>query len=293
MGWITKAFCLPTLVLMAEILHQLIGSLSHYLQGFIHPRWCRISSINTITSCIWSFRSSRWEQLQRMVHKHRWIVIVPWLNGAIPDPLNKGPLVLRGGESNQSLYDFRFFKVWRPEASIQKISKDHVQFFLDPVFQFEFEFLDWIKPFPVPKPRLRDVTFWDFDLTRHWSLICDKQWIHRLSFAFRVTNALGMKTATWRHQLHWSGPAWEWTAWLEGVTCQKVKSAIIARLRLDTVIWLLGYAYAREVWIHWHGHHGTLWRLHRGAPRTQGGHQCMRWRLNAHACTRIPCAQCQ
>ena len=28
---------------MAEILHQLIGSLSHYLQGFIHPWWCRIS----------------------------------------------------------------------------------------------------------------------------------------------------------------------------------------------------------------------------------------------------------
>ena len=34
--------------LMAEILHQLIGSLTHYLQGFIHPRWCRISSINSI-----------------------------------------------------------------------------------------------------------------------------------------------------------------------------------------------------------------------------------------------------
>ena len=33
--------------LMAEILHQLIGSLSHYLQGFIHPRWCRISAINS------------------------------------------------------------------------------------------------------------------------------------------------------------------------------------------------------------------------------------------------------
>ena len=33
-------------LLMAEILHQLIGSLSNYLQGFIHPRWCRISSIN-------------------------------------------------------------------------------------------------------------------------------------------------------------------------------------------------------------------------------------------------------
>ena len=39
------------LLLMAEILHQFIGSLSHYLQyiqGFIHPKWwCRISSINS------------------------------------------------------------------------------------------------------------------------------------------------------------------------------------------------------------------------------------------------------
>ena len=33
----------PLILLMEEILHQLIGSLSHYyLQGFIHPRWCRI-----------------------------------------------------------------------------------------------------------------------------------------------------------------------------------------------------------------------------------------------------------
>ena len=29
--------------------HQLIWQISHYLQGFIHPRWCRISSINRIT----------------------------------------------------------------------------------------------------------------------------------------------------------------------------------------------------------------------------------------------------
>ena len=26
----------------------MVGSLSHYLQGFIHPKWCRISSINSI-----------------------------------------------------------------------------------------------------------------------------------------------------------------------------------------------------------------------------------------------------
>ena len=40
--------------LMAEILHQLIGSLSHYLPGFIHPRWCRISAINSITLLVLS-----------------------------------------------------------------------------------------------------------------------------------------------------------------------------------------------------------------------------------------------
>ncbi len=36
------------ILLMAEILHQLIGSLSHYFYGFMHPRWCRISVINSI-----------------------------------------------------------------------------------------------------------------------------------------------------------------------------------------------------------------------------------------------------
>ena len=62
MGW-------NTLLLMEEILHQLICSFSHYLQGFIHPRWRRISSINSrmwlskdetsqdviVTGCWWFF----------------------------------------------------------------------------------------------------------------------------------------------------------------------------------------------------------------------------------------------
>ena len=39
---------IQVILLMAEILHQLIDSLSHYLKGFIHPRWCRISAINSI-----------------------------------------------------------------------------------------------------------------------------------------------------------------------------------------------------------------------------------------------------
>ena len=35
------------ILLMAEILHQLIWQTSQYLTAFIHPRWCRISSINS------------------------------------------------------------------------------------------------------------------------------------------------------------------------------------------------------------------------------------------------------
>ena len=51
------------ILLMAEILHQLIGSLSHYLRCFIHPRWCMISSINSTT--LLKFDSSPPENLQR------------------------------------------------------------------------------------------------------------------------------------------------------------------------------------------------------------------------------------
>ena len=37
-----------TTVSSSEILHQLIDSLFHYLVGYVHPRWCRILSINTM-----------------------------------------------------------------------------------------------------------------------------------------------------------------------------------------------------------------------------------------------------
>ena len=43
-----KIISLSVILLMEEILHKLIGSLSHYLQGFIHPRWLfGISSSNS------------------------------------------------------------------------------------------------------------------------------------------------------------------------------------------------------------------------------------------------------
>ena len=35
------------ILLMAAILHQFIDSISDCLQGFLHPRWCKISAINT------------------------------------------------------------------------------------------------------------------------------------------------------------------------------------------------------------------------------------------------------
>ena len=44
------------ILLMEEILHQLICSLSHYLEGFTHPRWYRISSINSMDCLPCSFQ---------------------------------------------------------------------------------------------------------------------------------------------------------------------------------------------------------------------------------------------
>ena len=39
----------PPILLIEEILHQLIGSLSHYFQGFVHARWLfGISSVNSM-----------------------------------------------------------------------------------------------------------------------------------------------------------------------------------------------------------------------------------------------------
>ena len=43
-----KSFVLAHTVDGRNPANQLIGSLSHYLHGFIHPRWSRISSINRI-----------------------------------------------------------------------------------------------------------------------------------------------------------------------------------------------------------------------------------------------------
>ncbi len=59
------------LLLTAEILHQLMDSLSHYLQGFIHPRWCRISAINSksqVISRVGSFPHESFSATQGLNH---------------------------------------------------------------------------------------------------------------------------------------------------------------------------------------------------------------------------------
>ena len=46
------------ILLMEEILHQLISSFSHYLQGFIPPRWLFGISINRFFGhCTWEITS--------------------------------------------------------------------------------------------------------------------------------------------------------------------------------------------------------------------------------------------
>ncbi len=48
--------------------NQLIGSLSRYLRVFIHPRWCRISSTNSITQMlkVKDIDSRKWEVEQNV-----------------------------------------------------------------------------------------------------------------------------------------------------------------------------------------------------------------------------------
>ena len=48
------SYLLTTKLLVEEIL--LICSLSHYLQSFIHPRWCRISAINSMKKNLTIFK---------------------------------------------------------------------------------------------------------------------------------------------------------------------------------------------------------------------------------------------
>ena len=59
----------PLLLLMEEILHQLLGRLYPYSQGFIHPRWLfGISSINSTKlpfsklRSLWHPSNQRWDQ---------------------------------------------------------------------------------------------------------------------------------------------------------------------------------------------------------------------------------------
>ena len=58
------------MLLMEKILHQLVDSLSRYLQGFIHPRWCRISSINSSIGV--SGHSSHWKLRRTTSLVHSW-----------------------------------------------------------------------------------------------------------------------------------------------------------------------------------------------------------------------------
>ena len=61
---------------------QLIDSLSHYLQGFIHPRWLfGISSINSINKT----NQVGQKKLVRFItmHKASYIAYVPWSKVAI------------------------------------------------------------------------------------------------------------------------------------------------------------------------------------------------------------------
>ena len=87
---------------MAEILHQLIGSLSHYLQGFIHPRWCRISSINSMkrpevvenTFCSFLFSLNFTLLPQELTLLPQELTLLPRNSEKIPKSLQTWPVLL-------------------------------------------------------------------------------------------------------------------------------------------------------------------------------------------------------
>ena len=65
-GTIKQCTSMFFILLMAEILHQLMGTLSHYWQGFLHPRWCNISSINS--SALFVLNKMYWPLTCRKFH---------------------------------------------------------------------------------------------------------------------------------------------------------------------------------------------------------------------------------
>ena len=81
------------ILLMEEILHQLVGGFSHYLQGFIHPGWCRNSSINSMSQY---FSYALW---QPQYHNHQGFCTLAEMCPALRSQKrwpNRAPLSLPG-----------------------------------------------------------------------------------------------------------------------------------------------------------------------------------------------------
>ena len=86
------------LLLMEEILHQLIGSLSHYLQGFIHSRWLAGFLPSTVFQGI-GHHMSRVQLMSNCSHQDSWKVFLErsgGLEGAGKAPSSQLPVKNRG-----------------------------------------------------------------------------------------------------------------------------------------------------------------------------------------------------
>ena len=123
------------LLLMEEILDQWISRSSHYLQGFTHPRWCRISSTNSkkpVTQGPCSLRSSK------SVSKHRPESGVPQRilknqNDILPtnDYMNEGALKISTYNNTTILWN----KNNATNTNLLKLTKKHTSNFKHQFFQ--------------------------------------------------------------------------------------------------------------------------------------------------------------
>ena len=98
------------ILLMEEILHQLIGSLSHYLQGFIHPRWCKISSTN-----------SRYQTIDART----------WVQSHIP------PQQLRGRNTTRQTHIYTTFTMTKEKNTTHGCTTAHTNLILGIHFSFQ------------------------------------------------------------------------------------------------------------------------------------------------------------
>ena len=103
-----------SLLLMSEILHHQGWRLSHYLWGFNHPRWCRISSINSMMHVLK-------QRVSDFLHREYWATsncFLKWITIYHPNNFHQKCQILRGYRHSKLSYCNVISQAIRTSAAI-------------------------------------------------------------------------------------------------------------------------------------------------------------------------------